>query len=121
MRASSVMTTVNSSPVCGVPVALSDFARRHPGAARRLTAAHAAVVRGSRGYLAVRWFGSPVLLLETIGRRTGRARSTALVYLPDGEDLVVVAANAGSTIDGVPRGARATGREMTAACLSSAE
>lgn len=90
------MTTVNPSSVCGVPVALSDLARRHPGAARRLTTAHAAVVRGSRGYLAARWFGTPVLLLQTVGRRTGRARSTALVYLPDGDDLVVVAANAGA-------------------------
>lgn len=90
------MTTTTSPPTAGVPTALSDFARRHPRAARRLTAAHAAVIRGSGGYLAARWFGTPIVLLQTVGRRTGRPRSTPLVYLPDGEDLVVVASNAGA-------------------------
>ena len=90
------MTTSTSYPLPGVPVALSDAARRHPAATRRLTTAHAALVRRTRGSVAARWFGMPVLLLETVGRRSGRPRSTALVYVPDGEDLVVVAANAGA-------------------------
>ncbi|MBA3262673.1 MAG: nitroreductase family deazaflavin-dependent oxidoreductase [Thermoleophilaceae bacterium] len=58
--------------------------------------AHAALVRGTRGYLAARWFGAPVLLLETIGRRSGRPYAAPLVYLADGDDLVVVPANAGA-------------------------
>lgn len=33
--------------------------------------------------------GRPVLLLSTIGRRTGRVRSTPIFYLRDGADLVV--------------------------------
>ncbi len=37
----------------------------------------------------------PVLLLEARGRRTGAWRKTPLIFLRDGEDLVVVAANAG--------------------------
>ena len=37
----------------------------------------------------------PVLLLETVGRRTGVRRTSPLLYLRDGEDFVVVAANAG--------------------------
>jgi deazaflavin-dependent oxidoreductase (nitroreductase family) len=37
----------------------------------------------------------PVLLLETRGRRTGEWRKTPLIFLRDGDDLVVVAANAG--------------------------
>lgn len=90
------MTITSSSPYPGVPVALSDRARRHPRAARLFTAAHARMIRVTRGGLGGRWFGAPVLLLETVGRRTGRARHTALVYLPDGDDLVVVAANAGA-------------------------
>lgn len=36
-----------------------------------------------------------VLLLTTTGRRTGRSRTVPLQYFPDGEDLVVVAANSG--------------------------
>ena len=40
--------------------------------------------------------GLPVLLLRTIGRKTGQERTAALVYLKDGDDLVVVASNGGS-------------------------
>ncbi len=40
--------------------------------------------------------GLPVLLLRTIGRKTGAQRTAALVYLQDGDDLVVVASNGGS-------------------------
>ncbi len=37
----------------------------------------------------------PVLLLETTGRRSGEPRTTPLIYLADGRDLIVIAANAG--------------------------
>jgi F420H(2)-dependent quinone reductase len=37
----------------------------------------------------------PVLLLETTGRRSGERRTTPLLYLRDGDDLIVIAANAG--------------------------
>ncbi len=40
--------------------------------------------------------GLPVLLLRTRGAKTGKERTAALVYLQDGEDLVVVASNGGS-------------------------
>jgi deazaflavin-dependent oxidoreductase (nitroreductase family) len=40
--------------------------------------------------------GLPVLLLRTIGRKTGVERTAALVYLKDGDSLVVVASNGGS-------------------------
>ncbi len=40
--------------------------------------------------------GLPVLLLRTIGRKTGEERTAALVYLKDGDTLVVVASNGGS-------------------------
>lgn len=35
------------------------------------------------------------LLLRTRGRRTGRPRTVVLQYFPDGDDMLVVAANAG--------------------------
>jgi F420H(2)-dependent quinone reductase len=38
----------------------------------------------------------PVLLLTTTGRKTGRKRTTPLVYLPDGENMVIIASNGGS-------------------------
>ena len=37
----------------------------------------------------------PMLVLSTVGRRTGQPRSTPLLYMRDGEDFVVVASNGG--------------------------
>jgi deazaflavin-dependent oxidoreductase (nitroreductase family) len=54
-----------------------------------------ALTRG-RVSLAVR---APVALLETVGARTGRLRRTPLLYLLDGDDVVVVASNGGSERD----------------------
>jgi F420H(2)-dependent quinone reductase len=39
--------------------------------------------------------GTPVGMLETVGARSGRLRRTPLVYLADGERIVVVASNGG--------------------------
>jgi deazaflavin-dependent oxidoreductase (nitroreductase family) len=39
------------------------------------------------------WFH--FLMLETVGRKTGRVRRIPLLYLPDGERLVVIGSNAG--------------------------
>lgn len=92
-----LVMTINASPaVAGAPVVLCGLARRHARLMRRLTAWHARIVRGTRGRLGTRWFGTPVLLLETAGRHTGQRRIAPLVYLRDGDDLVVVPANAGA-------------------------
>lgn len=87
-------TTPFSSP--GAPVALGEIARRRPAATRRLTALHAALLRATRGHLGAGWFGARTMLLETRGRRTGQRRTSVLVYVRDGDDLVVVPANAGA-------------------------
>ena len=79
----------------GAPITLSRIARRTPRATLRLAAFHATLLRHSRGR-ADRWFGSRLLLLETVGRASGLPRRAAVVYLPDGDDLVVVPANAGA-------------------------
>jgi len=39
--------------------------------------------------------GMPILLLTTTGRKTGRPRTTPLLYVTDGENIVVVASNGG--------------------------
>jgi deazaflavin-dependent oxidoreductase (nitroreductase family) len=39
--------------------------------------------------------GAPICLLTTTGRKTGRARTVPLLYLPAGDDLVVVASRGG--------------------------
>ena len=40
--------------------------------------------------------GRHLLLLTTIGARSGRRHTTPMMYIPDGEHLLVVASNAGS-------------------------
>ena len=51
--------------------------------------------RVTGGRLGSRINGMDVLLLTTKGRRTGKARTTPLQYLRDGDTYVVVASNAG--------------------------
>jgi deazaflavin-dependent oxidoreductase (nitroreductase family) len=40
--------------------------------------------------------GRPLLLLNTTGRRTGERRTTPMMFIPDGGDLLVIASNAGA-------------------------
>ena len=56
---------------------------------------HRWLYRRSRGRVGGRLARSPVLLLTTTGRRTGRARTTPLLYIEDGDRLVVVASYGG--------------------------
>jgi deazaflavin-dependent oxidoreductase (nitroreductase family) len=61
-----------------------------------MTSAAVGLYRLTRGRILGRIGGQPVLLLETIGRRTGRRRTTPLQYLADDEAFVVVASNRGA-------------------------
>ena len=70
---------------------------RHPRAQRAWSRLHARLYRLTGGRFLPRWFhGAPVMLLETLGRRSGRPRSNPVLYLENGHDLVVLAANAGA-------------------------
>ena len=51
--------------------------------------------RGSGGRVGARARGLDFLVLHTIGARSGRSRSTPLLYLADGDIFVVVASNGG--------------------------
>lgn len=51
--------------------------------------------RAHQGVVGGDFTGVPLLLLTTVGARTGLARTTPLTYLADGERLVVFAANGG--------------------------
>jgi F420H(2)-dependent quinone reductase len=58
---------------------------------------HRWLYRASGGKLGKTFFGSPILLLTTIGRKTGRSRTWPLTYLHDeGGRFVVSAAYGGS-------------------------
>lgn len=73
-------------------------AGRLPGR-RPFVAVHARAYRRTRGRAGRRWFGAPVLVLDVVGRKTGRLRSTPLIYLPVSDGYVVTAANAGNESD----------------------
>lgn len=57
---------------------------------------HQAVYEGTDGRVGHRMLGVPCLLLRTAGRRTGKSRTSALVYARDGNDWLVVASLGGS-------------------------
>lgn len=63
---------------------------------RRIVPVDVALQRRTRGRLSVlRLAGIPSLLLTTTGRRSGQRRSVPLLYVPHGEEYVVVGSNWG--------------------------
>ena len=52
--------------------------------------------RASRGVSDDRFADRPLLLLTTTGARSGLRRTTPLMYVPDGDRLLVIASNAGA-------------------------
>lgn len=79
--------------------AATNRAARHRRSSVILARLHAALFRRSGGLVAPRFFGAPVAVLEIRGRKSGNARRTPVIAMPDGEDLVLMAANAGSEKD----------------------
>jgi F420H(2)-dependent quinone reductase len=87
-----------------------DATRRPPGLdhpivpklLRLYSHAHVWVYRKTRGRLGNKWRigaafprGVPVLLLTTIGRKSGEPKTTPLLYLEDGERVVIVGSQGG--------------------------
>lgn len=62
-----------------------------------VTKAHSSIYRATGGKFAgTMGSGRPILLLNTIGRKTGEKRTHPLLYLADGEDMVIVASAGGA-------------------------
>lgn len=62
-----------------------------------VTKAHSSVYRATGGkFVGTMGSGRPILLLNTIGRKTGEKRTHPLLYLADGEDMVIVASAGGA-------------------------
>jgi len=62
---------------------------------RAIAFVHRWLYRASRGRLGSTLAGKPMLLLTTKGRKSGKERTTPLLYHRDGDSLVVVASNGG--------------------------
>jgi F420H(2)-dependent quinone reductase len=57
---------------------------------------HVAAYRATGGRIGGRMMNSPVLLLLTTGRKSGKERTTPLLYLQDGGNYAIVASNGGA-------------------------
>ncbi|MFN0145420.1 MAG: nitroreductase family deazaflavin-dependent oxidoreductase [Dehalococcoidia bacterium] len=62
----------------------------------RFTRLHARIWSLGKGRIGGTMRGGPVLLLKTTGRTSGKTRELPLIYIEDGENLVVVASNGGA-------------------------
>ncbi|GHO50630.1 nitroreductase/quinone reductase family protein [Ktedonospora formicarum] len=63
--------------------------------ARLGTAGHVVLYRLSGGKLGGTILGLPVLLLTTIGRKSGKQHTTPIAYFPNGDGYMIVASNQG--------------------------
>ncbi|HLM87303.1 MAG TPA: nitroreductase family deazaflavin-dependent oxidoreductase [Solirubrobacteraceae bacterium] len=62
----------------------------------RLMAGHAAVYRATNGLIGHRFPGAPpTLLLDHVGAKSGKSRTSPLVYARDGENVILVASKGG--------------------------
>jgi F420H(2)-dependent quinone reductase len=65
-------------------------------AVKAMSAANTWIFRASGGRWGAKFlYGAPVLLLTTVGRKSGQPRVAPLIYLKDGERLVLVASKGG--------------------------
>lgn len=63
---------------------------------RRMMHGHTLVYRATGGRIGHRFPGLPqMLLLDHVGAKSGRKRTSPLLYLEDGDDLVIVASKGG--------------------------
>jgi deazaflavin-dependent oxidoreductase (nitroreductase family) len=61
------------------------------------TAAHVAAYRATGGRFLLGPLGADrTVLVDHVGRKSGKHRTTPLLYLPDGDDVVIVASKGGS-------------------------
>ncbi|MGQ0465494.1 MAG: nitroreductase family deazaflavin-dependent oxidoreductase [Sporichthyaceae bacterium] len=62
---------------------------------KALSSAHTQLLRRSKGRFGASFRKAPTLLLTTTGRKSGQRRTVPLLYLADGDALVVVGSYAG--------------------------
>jgi len=90
---------------------------------KAMSATHTGLYRLTGGAIGGKMMGAPILLLTTKGRKTGLERTTPLLYLADGDALVIVASKGGApehpawfhNLKANPRVTIQIGRERTGA------
>ncbi len=66
---------------------------------RVIPAVHLAVFRATNGRLSSKLAGQKMLLLTTTGHRSGKRRTVPLLYVDDGESMIVIGSNWGGPRD----------------------
>ena len=66
---------------------------------QQFTQLHVRAYRASGGRLGKTYKGAPVLLLDHVGRKSGRHMTSPLIYGEDGENLILVASFGGAPRD----------------------
>ncbi len=67
---------------------------------RVMSAANTWIYRVTGGRLGAKWmYGAPILLLTTTGRKSGEKRTAPLLFLEDGERVVIVGSQGGMSKD----------------------
>ena len=64
-----------------------------------VTKLNTAAFRATRGKIGGRFGKADILLLHHVGAKSGTSRVTPLIYLPDGDDLILVASTEVNTED----------------------
>jgi len=90
------MSTEQKSTIENNSTSPKQATRKNNAGQRFFSGMHTFVYRLFGGKMVGRFGASPVLLLTTIGRKTGQARTWPLLYLKDGERFVLVASNSGA-------------------------
>jgi deazaflavin-dependent oxidoreductase (nitroreductase family) len=67
----------------------------HPAVIKFYSRSHTFWYRLTGGMLGSSLMGTPILLLTTTGRKSGRKITTPLQYVTDGDNVVLIASNAG--------------------------
>jgi F420H(2)-dependent quinone reductase len=62
----------------------------------RFTDFHTAVYKASHGRIGGTAYGVPVVLIESVGRKSGKRRTHPLLCKPDGDNLVLIASKGGT-------------------------
>src|SRR5688572_10178195 len=68
---------------------------------QQFTQAHVRAYRVSGGRIGKNWKGAPVALVDHVGSKSGNHRTSPLIYLRDGQDVVIVASFGGARRDPV--------------------
>jgi deazaflavin-dependent oxidoreductase (nitroreductase family) len=66
---------------------------------RFITNTHISLYRRTKGAIGGRMGGRSLLLLMTIGRKSGQERTTPLLYIADGNDYILIASYGGAPQD----------------------